>query len=118
MRTLVDTSVWIDHFRNTNKQLISLLNNNDVKIHPYILGELSCGNFKNRKKIFSYLNSLSICTIATHDEALFFLEKHALYGKGLGWIDIHLLASCILSKAKLFTLDKRLAQTAGMILDY
>jgi predicted nucleic acid-binding protein len=116
---LVDTSVWIDHFRNGNKILSDLLVNGDVYTHPFVVGELACGNLKNRKNILSLFSNLSSVYVADNQEALHFIEKNHLMGKGLGLIDIHLLASCIISDALLWTLDKRLAAAAHqMRLEY
>jgi len=105
---LVDTSVWIDHLRAPNKRLITLLLNNQVLIHPFVIGELACGNLKNRKEIFDLLQKLTQAVEASHEEILTFIENEKLYGKGLSLVDIHLLASTKLSKAKLWTLDKTL----------
>jgi predicted nucleic acid-binding protein len=105
---LVDTSVWVAHLRDGNKRLEALLHEGHVLCHPLIIGELACGNLKNRGPILSFLRQLPMATIARHEEVLIFIERHALMGKGLGWIDTHLLASTFLSKAQLWTLDKSL----------
>ncbi|VGO19032.1 type II toxin-antitoxin system VapC family toxin [Pontiella sulfatireligans] len=109
---LVDTSVWIDHLRSSNTTLTTLLNDGEAAIHPFIIGELACGNLKNRKEILSLLHALPHIDKADDDEILFFIEKHKLMGLGIGLIDIHLLASCKLGNAQLFTRDKRLRQAA------
>lgn len=109
---LVDTSIWIDHLRSGNAKLTRLLNDGKVAIHPFIIGELACGNLKNRKEILSLLHALPRIKKAEDDEVLFFIEKHKLHGLGIGLIDIHLLASCKLEKVKLFTKDKRLNAAA------
>ena len=106
---LVDTSVWIDHFRDKNEQLIDLLNHNQVLMHPMIRGELACGCLHNRNQILSLLNNLPQISEATHDEALYCMEQHNLMGKGIGFIDLHLLASVFLSNnTLLWTRDRRL----------
>lgn len=110
---LVDTSVWIDHLRNSNSALIELLKDGKICCHPFIKGELACGNIKNRENFFELLDNLYFLNLVTEKEALFFLNKNQLHGKGLGWIDIHLLASSLMNNVKLFTLDKRLKQTAN-----
>jgi predicted nucleic acid-binding protein len=116
---LVDTSVWIDHFRNGNKLLADLLTNSDVCAHPFVAGELACGNLKNRKNILNLLSKLTPVFIADNQEALHFIEQNHLMGKGLGLVDIHLLASCAISDALLWTLDKRLSTIAHqMHLEY
>ncbi len=112
---LVDTSVWIDHLRSGNAKLSALLNGGDVAIHPFIIGELACGNLKNRKEIISLLHALPHITKADNDEVLFFIEKHELMGLGIGLIDCHLLASCKLDKAQLLTQDKRLKNAADRL---
>lgn len=109
---LVDTSVWIDHFRKSNNALISLLGTETVAIHPFVLGELACGNLSNRKEIIALLHALPSTTKVEDDELLFFIEKHRLMGRGIGLIDIHILAACCLNACPLWTHDKRL-QTAA-----
>lgn len=110
MHVLVDTSIWIDHFQEQNKELISLLEQNLVLIHSAIVGELACGSLKKRMEIMEYLKLLPTSKEASSEEALEMIERRHLYGKGLNWIDVHLLASAALSNARLWTKDKRLAQ--------
>jgi hypothetical protein len=81
-----------------------------VLIHPYIIGELACGNLKNRNKILHLLNALPQCRQASHDEVLTLLEMNNLYGKGIGWIDAHLLGAAKISGAELWTYDRMLAE--------
>ena len=109
---LVDTSVWIDHLRKGDAKLAQLLHDGAAAIHPFIIGELACGNLTNREEILSLLHALPHLDKADDDEVLFFIEKHKLHGQGIGLIDLHLLAACKLSKAKLFSRDKRLASAA------
>ncbi len=109
---LVDTSVWISHLREGNKRLAELLENGRVMCHPFIIGELACGNMKNRALILSLLQSLPMAVQAEHEEVMTFIEQHKLMGKGLGYIDIHLLASALLTGIRLWTLDKRLSKVA------
>lgn len=109
---LVDTSVWISHFREGNVKLIKLLNNCQVVCHPYIIGELACGNLKNRTEILSLLKALPMAIQANHEEVLQFIENKQLMGKGLGYIDIHLLASAMLTGISIWTLDKRLERVS------
>ena len=106
---LVDTSVWIDHFRKSNASLTSLLEMDEVAIHPFVLGELACGNLANRKEIISLLHALPTVTKVEDDELLLFLERYTLMGRGVGLIDVHLLASCHLDGCFLWTKDKRLS---------
>lgn len=105
---LVDTSVWVEHLRSGTAELQSLLNDGDVLCHPFIIGELACGNIKNRREILSLLKDLPMASIADDDEVMTSIEHHGLMGKGLGYIDVHLLASAILTNVPLWTLDKRL----------
>ncbi len=109
---LVDTSVWVHHFRSSESQLISLLNNSEVMIHPFIMGELACGNLRNRREILSLLNSLTSTDILDPNDVLFFIEKNSLMGKGVGLIDVHLLAAAKLENVPLWTNDKNLATLA------
>lgn len=107
---LVDTSVWISHLREGNKELETLLNNGDVMCHPFIMGELACGNIKNRIEILSLLRLLPVVIQAENEEVLQFIEANNLMGKGLGYIDMHLAASALLSGVPMWTLDKSLAK--------
>ncbi len=109
---LVDTSIWISHFRKGFSQLQDLLMEGKVACHPFIIGELACGNLKNRKEIFALLDALPKTELAGHDEMLYFIEQHQLMGKGLGYIDTHLLASTLLSGIYLWTLDNNLKDAA------
>lgn len=110
---LVDTSVWVDHFRNKNAQLIHLLNKGDVFCHPFIIGEIACGNVQNRAEIISLLHSLPQSLTVDHEELLVFIEKNDMMGQGIGYNDVSLLASAILSGLTLWTLDKRLKTIAA-----
>jgi predicted nucleic acid-binding protein len=109
---LVDTSVWIEHFRRNSPALRSLLEGAEVYCHPFVIGELACGNLKNRDEILSLLASLDKTTPVEDYEALEFVESNQLYGCGLGWIDIHLLSSALITGVKIWTLDRRLRQMA------
>lgn len=105
---LVDTSVWVDHFRNGNDGLRALLESAEAMIHPFVLGELACGSLKDRSTILNLLKALPQAPVAEDEEVLSLLEQRRLWGKGLGWIDAHLIASAFLAGAHLMTLDKRL----------
>ncbi len=110
---LVDSSVWIDHLRTGEPTLVELLNGNNVLAHPFVVGELACGNLKNRKMVLSLLQDLPTIQIATDDEVLFFIERHELMGQGIGYVDAHLLAAVMLEgTARLWTRDKRLGSVA------
>jgi len=113
---LVDTSVWIDFLRSGNPKLENLLNSNRVVMHPMIIGELACGNLKNRQSLFNLWNSLTTLTQASHKEVLYFIEHQQLMGKGIGYVDSHLLASVVLAtNVRLWTFDKRLAEVASSL---
>lgn len=109
---LVDTSVWIDHFRVRNARLSELLEAGQVWIHPFVIGELACGSLSQRRKILTLLSALPGVTEAEHDEVMDFIEANGLFSKGLGWIDIHLLRSAQILQLPFWTLDKRLASAA------
>ena len=112
---LVDTSVWVSHFRQVHPGLVDLLKDGEVARHPFIIGELACGNIENRTTILSLLEALPMATAVEHQEIMTFIENHALMGKGLGYIDVHLLASCVLTGLPLWTLDKKLELVADML---
>lgn len=109
---LVDTSVWIKHFREGSSQLVQCLEQGVVVCHPFVVGELACGNLKNRREVLASLARLPGAEVATQAEVLTLIERHKLMGGGLGLVDIHLLASALLSSIPLWTLDKRLQQAA------
>ncbi len=109
---LVDTSVWVDHFRRGEIGLAPLLNDGQVICHPFVIGELACGNLKGRSQILSLLNTLPMAHLADHEEVMHVIDKYRLMGKGLGYIDMHLLASAMLTTVPLWSLDKRLNSVA------
>ena len=110
---LVDTSVWIDHLRKGNVLLNSLLMNAAVLVHPFVIGELACGNLRNRNKILKLLGDLPASRVADDKEVLFFIERNNLMGHGIGYVDAHLLASASLSgPSRLWTVDRKLKDAA------
>ncbi|MDZ7804958.1 type II toxin-antitoxin system VapC family toxin [Thiohalophilus sp.] len=110
---LVNTSVWVDHLRVGDATLEELLNHTRVLMHPFVLGELACGNLRNRGEVLQLLGDLPQATVASDEEVLFFIERHMLMGRGIGYVDAHLLASVTLSSStQLWTRDKRLRATA------
>ena len=109
---LVDTSVWIEYFRKGHARLEELLNNTDVSIHPFIIGELACGTIKNREEILNLLQTLDSSPEISLQEILRFIEMNKLQGKGIGFIDVNLLASSLLSDCRLWTNDKKLHNIA------
>ena len=110
---LVDTSVWIDHFHQSDEDLIELLLSNQVCIHPFVLGELSCGNISNREEVLSLLRTLRSIDLVLDEEVFMLIEDRKLFGKGLGFIDIHLLASAMIHHVPIWTGDKSLKRVAG-----
>ncbi|HUP44184.1 MAG TPA: type II toxin-antitoxin system VapC family toxin [Thermoanaerobaculia bacterium] len=111
---LVDTSVWIDHFRAADSRLITALEAEMVATHPFVVGELACGQIKRREEVLSLLGALPSIVVATHEDALELIDRHRLMGKGIGYIDVHLLTSLMLTPgAKLWTRDKRLQPVAA-----
>jgi hypothetical protein len=113
---LVDSSIWIDHLRAGAPALAELLNAGRVLTHPFVVGELACGNLKNRKAILSLLQDLPAAPVATDEEVLYFIERRGLMGKGIGYVDAHLLAAIAMTETgRLWTRDKRLGAVAGAI---
>ena len=109
---LVDTSVWIDHFRRGNPALQARLEAGEVRIHPFVVGELACGNLAKRGEVLRLLRALPTVATATDDEVLMFVARHRLMGTGIGWVDAHLLAAAALTPSALWTLDAKLAREA------
>ena len=112
---LVDTSVWIQHFRKGERALADLLSDGLVLMHPFVAGELACGNLRNRSAILTDLRALPSATLALDAEVERLIEDRKLWGKGLGWVDAHLLASALLSHCAFWTLDKKLAAIAAKL---
>jgi predicted nucleic acid-binding protein len=110
---LVDTSVWVDHLRRGDVQLVSLLESAKAATHPFVIGEIACGSLTDRQTVLSLLQDLPMATVADNDEVLAYVEHHKLYGKGIGYVDVHLLAAVALTEgASLWTRDKRLRAAA------
>lgn len=112
---LVDTSVWVAHLRDGNIGLEKLLNSGFVATHAYIIGELACGTLNNRAGILAYLSALPMAAPAEHEEVMDFIENHHLMGKGLGYIDMHLLAAALITSIPLWTLDKKMIEAASSL---
>jgi len=111
---LVDTSVWIDHLRQSEPGLVAILEAGQVVMHPFIIGELACGNLGRRGELIALLQALPVAPVATDGEALGFIDRRHLMGRGIGYLDVHLLASVALDgDATLWTRDRRLAAVAG-----
>lgn len=109
---LVDTSIWIDYLNNSNTELINLLKSNRVCIHPFIIGELSCGNISNRDEILSLLKALPLVEPALEEEIFTLFDNKKLFGIGLGFLDINLIASALIYSVKILTYDKSLRKIA------
>lgn len=113
---LVDTSVWIEHLRAGDARLAALLNGSQVLMHPFVLGELACGNLQNRTEVLALLKNLPRAALASDEEVLFFIERHALMGRGIGYVDAHLLAAATLAgETRIWTRDKRLRAVADAL---
>jgi predicted nucleic acid-binding protein len=110
--TLADTSVWVEHLRRGNTRMKGLLDCGQVLCHPFVTGELACGKLRKRNQVLALLSALPAAKLASHGEVLNLVDINRLFGRGLGWIDVHLLASALLSRCGLWTLDKPLADAA------
>ncbi len=109
---LVDTSVWVEHLRRGEPTLSALLDRDEVECHPFIIGELACGFLRRRSEVLILMQRLPHVPIVGHDEVLAFVERRRLMGRGIGWIDAHLLASAALSSTLLWSRDRRLSEVA------
>ena len=106
---LVDTSVWVDHLRSGDAQLAELLERGAVLGHPFVVGEIACGSLTDRGAILALLQHLPMATVAEPDEVLAYISRHKLHGKGIGYVDLHLLtATALTGGARLWTRDRRL----------
>ena len=114
--TLADTSVWVDHLRRGNPALADLLDARAVLIHPFVIGELAVGELRQRSIIMNYLSGLPSAVVATHEEVLQFIESRKIVGRGIGYVDAHLLAAVELTPGTtLWTYDKRLHRVADSL---
>ncbi len=113
---LVDTSIWIDHLRSGRASLAQLLERGLVLGHPWVTGELAMGHLAQRREIIGLLGRLPQAALATTDEVLTFVERHELYGTGLGFVDAQLMAATQLTPdGRLWTADRRLATAASRL---
>jgi predicted nucleic acid-binding protein len=113
--TLVDTSVWIDHFRRSNAVLTRLLYDDEVAVHPFVIGEIAAGSLKNRALTLADLSLLPRTPMAEETEVRLLLESRRLWGRGLGWVDLHLLASASLAGLDLLTADRAMLEAASLL---
>jgi predicted nucleic acid-binding protein len=112
---LVDTSIWVNHLRRHDAMLAAHLEAGEVLCHPYVIGEVALGLLKQRRQVLDLLAALPSASVVTHAEALAFVEDRKLAGLGVGWVDIHLAASAVVSRASLWTVDRRLASVARVL---
>ena len=112
---LVDTSVWVDHLRRGNSSLQQLLEAGEVSCHSFVIGELACGTLRKRNAILELLGKLPALPAAEDFEVLELIESRRLMGRGVGWVDAHLLAAAMIADVSLWTLDKPLAITADLL---
>jgi len=113
---LVDTSVWVDHLREGDAALVAHLSGSQVFMHPFVLGELACGNLRNRGEVLTLLKDLPQTQVARDEEVLYFIERNELMGLGIGYVDAHLLAAVVLGDSmRLWTRDKRLHAVAEVL---
>ncbi len=115
---LVDTSVWVEHLRTGEAALAALLEKGKVLTHPFVIGELALGSLSNREVVMAALTDLPSAIAAADAEVIAFIDRHALFGRGIGYVDAHLLAAARLTAgASLWTNDKRLkgvGETLGL----
>jgi hypothetical protein len=110
---LADTSVWVDHLRRGDAKLADALDRGTVVMHLFVVGEIACGSLSDRASILELLHDLPRAIVANSDEVLGYIERHQLHGRGIGYVDAHLLASTALTDGvKLWTHDKRLRTAA------
>jgi predicted nucleic acid-binding protein len=113
---LVDTSVWIEHLRRGEPGLAAALDDGQVLIHPFVVGELACGNIGNREHVLDLLQKLPRAREATHAEVMTMIDRRKLHAKGIGYADAHLLAAAAITPlATFWTLDKRLKAVAASL---
>ena len=112
MIILADTSVWVDHWRRGNPRLARLLEHDRVVAHPFVLGEIALGAIRPRADVLRNLQALDSAPLAEHDEVMALVDRTPLWGRGIGWVDAHLLASALLDRLRLWTLDRPLARVA------
>ncbi len=111
---LVDTSVWIDHLNHGDRQLVEALQDRRVLGHPFVIGEIALGHLRQRKMLLEHLRNLPGAAVASDEEVYTLIDRRQLFGRGIGYVDAHLLAATMLtSGAKLWTRDKRLLSAAG-----
>jgi hypothetical protein len=112
---LVDTSIWANHLRRHDAVLAAHLDAGEVLCHPYVIGEIGLGVLKQRREVLELLAALPSALLVSHDDVMAFVERRGLAGLGVGWVDVHLAASAVVSRASLWTADRRLAEVARVL---
>ena len=113
---LVDTSIWIDHFRYDDAELRKIINDDQLLCHPFVVGELALGSVRERGAVLAYLAAQREAMIATHAEVMTMIDRHSIFSMGIGYTDAHLLTSTLLDgRSSLWTRDKRLAAAAQKV---
>ena len=113
---LVDTSVWIDHFRHDDAELRKIITDDRLLCHPFVVGELALGSLRERDAVIAFLAAQREATIATHAEVMTVIDRYSIFSMGIGYTDAHLLTSTLLDRrASLWTRDKRLAAAAQKV---
>jgi predicted nucleic acid-binding protein len=115
LKVLVDTSIWVQHLRRGEPRLVAMLEAGEVICHPFVIGELACGQLGNRREILALMSALPQARVADQAELLHLIDEHRLYGRGLGWVDVHLLGSGLLSSCDLWSSDKALQDASRRI---
>jgi predicted nucleic acid-binding protein len=116
---LADTSVWIDHLRTLNPEMQTLLLNKRILMHPFVIGEIACGTLRDRTALLASLRDLRQSRLATGEEVFELVERRRLWGRGIGWVDAHLLASALLTRCRLWSFDQQLQAAARLLnIDY
>lgn len=110
MKILADTSVWVDHLRHGDPHMSGFLAAGDIVLHDHVIGELCLGGLSREK--LATMGWMRRCTVASHDEVMHLIAERRLAGRGLGYVDSHLLAAALIDRLQLWTLDKALQQTA------
>jgi predicted nucleic acid-binding protein len=109
---LVDTSIWIEHFRRSHRALLDALERGDAECHDFVLGELACGTLPHREEVLVLMRTLPRIAAVTQDETMALVAERRLWGRGLGWVDVSLLAATLVARAQIWTLDRRLRKVA------
>ena len=113
MTVLADSSVWIGHWRNSDPAFAAQVEAGEVSVHPFVIGELALGSIGRNDEALRDLRLLPVNTTADHVEVLALVQRHRLWGTGIGWVDAHLIASALIDETDLWTLDQALARAAA-----